>query len=96
MQGVALACWMFDLATTYYAVDVKQVAVEINPLGWPLGILGALAYYGPTLLLSYVLLFRMKEKISFYAAVPMTVVAVYMGLMNLHAGTLNLQIVVYA
>jgi len=92
LQGAALACWMFDLATTYFAIDVAHVAVEVNPLGWPLGLLGALAYYGPTLTLSYVLLFRVRETVSLYAAVPITVVALFMGLMNLHVGTLNLQV----
>ena len=92
LQGAALACWIFDLATTYYAIDVTHKAWEINPLGWPLGILGALAYYGPTLILSYVLLFRIRGSVALYAAIPITSVALYMGLMNLHAGTLNLQI----
>ena len=91
LQGAALACWIFDLATTHYAIDLTHAAAEANPLGWPLGLLGALAYYGPTLTLSYVLLFRIRENLSLYAAVPITVVASYMGLMNLHAGTLNLQ-----
>jgi hypothetical protein len=92
LQGAALACWIFDLATTYYAIDVTRVAWEVNPLGWPLGMLGALAYYGPTLTLSYILLFRIKEKIAVYAAVPVTFVALCMGLMNLNAGTLNIAI----
>lgn len=92
LQGAALACWIFDLTTTFYAVNVTRVAVEINPLGWPLGLLGALAYYGPTLTLSYVLLFRVRENFAVYAAVPVTIVALCMAFMNLHAGTLNLQI----
>ena len=91
LQGAALAFWIFDLSTTYYAIDVARVAAEVNLLGWPLGILGALAYYGPTLTLSYVLLFRIRGTMPLYVAVPITVVALYMGLMNLHAGTLNLQ-----
>ncbi|XHH08970.1 MAG: hypothetical protein ACFCUE_15610 [Candidatus Bathyarchaeia archaeon] len=94
-QGVALSCWSFDLLTTYYAIDVTGIAVEINPLGWPLGILGAFAYYGPTLVLSYYLLFRVKEKISMFAAVPMTTVMLLMGSMNLFAGAENLKIFVY-
>lgn len=91
LQGTALACWIFDLTTTYYAIDVTRVATEVNPLGWPLGLLGAFAYYGPTITLSYVLLFRIREKSSLYAAAPITVVALFMGFMNLHAGTLNIQ-----
>lgn len=92
LQGAALACWIFDLTTTFYAVNLTRVAVETNPLGWPLGLLGALAYYGPTLTLSYVLLFRVRENFAVYAAVPVTIVALCMAFMNLHAGTLNLQI----
>src|SRR5208283_1989123 len=42
-QGAALAFWMFDIATTFYAINVTGLAVELNPLGWPLGILGAFA-----------------------------------------------------
>ncbi len=91
LQGVALACWMFDLATTFYAIDIARVATEINPLGWPLGALGAFAYYAPTVILTYVLLFRIKQKVSLYAAIPMTAVMLYMGLMNLNAGVGNYQ-----
>jgi hypothetical protein len=94
-QGIALACWSFDLLTTYYAIDVTGLAVEINPLGWPLGILGALAYYGPTLVLSYFLLFRIKEKFSLYAAIPMTAIMLAMSSMNLFAGAQNFKIFVY-
>ena len=31
-QGVALAFWMFDIATTFYAINVTGLAVELNPL----------------------------------------------------------------
>ncbi len=48
-QGVALAFWMFDIATTFYAINVTGLAIELNPLGWPLGILGAFAYYASNL-----------------------------------------------
>ncbi|HSV49913.1 MAG TPA: hypothetical protein VLH35_06310, partial [Candidatus Acidoferrales bacterium] len=40
-QGVALAFWSFDIITTFYAVDFTGLAIELNPLGWPMGILGA-------------------------------------------------------
>ena len=73
-QGVALAFWMFDIATTFYAINVSGLAVELNPLGWPLGILGAFAYYAPTLAFSYVLLFKIKERIALYAALPLTLI----------------------
>jgi hypothetical protein len=94
MQGVALAFWMFDIATTFYAINVTGLAVELNPLGWPLGIIGALAFYGPTLVFSYVLLFKIKENISFYAAIPLTLLTLGMGIMNLFAGAENFQVFV--
>lgn len=93
-QGVALAFWMFDIVTTIYAIDVTGLAIELNPLGWPWGILGALAYYGPTLIFSYVLLFKMKENISFYAAIPLTLITLGMGMMNLVAGAQSFQVFV--
>ncbi|MCW4003782.1 MAG: hypothetical protein NWE95_07720 [Candidatus Bathyarchaeota archaeon] len=93
-QGVALAFWMFDIITTVYAIDVTRLAIEINPLGWPLGILGAFAFYGPTLAFSYVLLFKLKENISFYAAIPLTLLTLGMSVMNLVAGAQNFQVFV--
>jgi hypothetical protein len=93
-QGVALGFWMFDIITTFYAVNVTNLAIELNPLGWPWGILGALAFYGPALVFSYVLLFRMKEKISFAGAVPLTLLTLGMGAMNLVAGAQNFQVFV--
>jgi hypothetical protein len=91
-QGAALACWAFDNATTFYAIDIARVATELNPLGWPLGALGALVYYIPTLFLTYVLLFRIGQKQALYAAVGVTVVSLYMGIINLTAGALNFKI----
>jgi hypothetical protein len=93
-QGVALAFWMFDMATTFYAINVTGLAVELNPLGWPLGILGAFAYYAPTLIFSYILLFKIKESIALYAAIPLTLVTLGMGMMNLMAGAQNFQVFV--
>ena len=93
-QGVALAFWMFDLVTTFYAINITGLAVELNPLGWPLGILGAFAFYGPTLIFSYVLLFKIKEGIAFYASIPLTLVTLGMGTMNLLAGAQNFQVFV--
>jgi hypothetical protein len=93
-QGVALAFWMFDIATTLYAINVTGLATELNPLGWPLGILGAFTYYAPTLVFSYVLLFKIKESSSLYAAIPMTLVTLGMGMMNLVAGAQNFQVFV--
>ena len=93
-QGVALAFWMFDIATTFYAINVTGLATELNPLGWPMGILGAFAFYGPTLICSYVLLFKIKESISFFSAIPLTLVTLGMGTMNLVAGAQNFQVFV--
>jgi hypothetical protein len=93
-QGVALGFWMFDLATTFYAINITGLAVELNPLGWPLGILGALAFYGPTLFFSYLLLFRLKGKVCLYTAIPLTVLTLVMSSMNLMAGAHNFQVFV--
>jgi hypothetical protein len=89
LQGGVLACWVFDLATTFYALDVAKIATEINPLGWPLGAVGALIYYGPTLVLTCVLLFKQKQKVSLYTAAVVTALSLYMGAMNLNAGIGN-------
>ncbi len=86
-----MAFWAYDLATTFYAIDVARVAYEVNPLGWPLGALGALTYYAPTVVLTYVLLFRIRQKTSLYAAVPIAAVALLMGSMNLNAAIGNFQ-----
>ena len=94
IQGVALAFWAFDIATTFYAINVTGLAVELNPLGWPLGILGACIYYGPTFVFSYVLLFKIKENITLYAAVPLTLLTLAMSTMNLMAGARNFQVFV--
>jgi hypothetical protein len=85
---------MFDIATTFYAINVTGLAVELNPLGWPLGILGAFAYYAPTLVFSYILLFKMKENIALYAAIPLTLLTLFMGARNLMAGAQNFQVFV--
>lgn len=93
-QGVALSFWMFDIITTFYAINVTRLAIELNPLGWPWGILGAFAFYGPTFVFSYILLFKMKEKVSLYAAIPLTLITLGMGTMNLIAGAQNFQVFV--
>jgi hypothetical protein len=93
-QGVALGFWLFDIITTFYAINVTRLAIELNPLGWPWGILGAFAFYGPALTFSYVLLFKMKEKVPLFAALPLTLLTLGMGTMNLVAGAQNFQIFV--
>jgi hypothetical protein len=93
-QGAALAFWAFDLITTFYAINISGLATELNPLGWPMGILGAAAYYLPTVALSYVLLFRLKGNASLYAAIPFTMVTLSMASMSLFAGAQNYQVFV--
>jgi hypothetical protein len=85
---------MFDIITTFYAINVTGLAIELNPLGWPWGILGAFAFYGPTMSFTYFLLFKKKENVSFYAAIPLTLVTLGMGTMNLFAGAQNFQVFV--
>ncbi len=94
LQGIALACWMFDIATTFYAINITGLAVEINPLGWPLGVLGALAFYGPAFVFLYILLYRLKDKVALYGAIPLTFLVIFMATMNLNAGAQNFQIFV--
>ncbi len=89
MIGVPIACWVFDVTITYYIIDVRGWAVEVNPLGWPLGILGALLFYIPELAFMYLLLFKIKHKISNFAAIFLTFLALFMGFMNLAAGLQN-------
>jgi hypothetical protein len=89
LQGAALACWAFDVATTFYAIDVARIATEENPLGWPLGVAGAMAYYVPTLIFTCGLLYRQPQRTSLYAAAAVTVLTLYMGSMNLAAGINN-------
>jgi hypothetical protein len=92
LQGTALACWAFDLLTTFYAINITGLAVEANPLGWPLGAMGAFSYYVPTVVLSYFLLFRMKHKTCLFGAAPITAVALIMGSMNFVAAAGNLRL----
>ena len=93
-QGAALGFWFFDIITTFYAINVTRLAIELNPLGWPWGILGALAFYGPALTFSYVLLFRMNKKVPLFAVLPLTLLTLGMGTMNLVAGAQNFQVFV--
>jgi hypothetical protein len=87
-----LSWWVFDVVTTYYAVVVLRVAVEVNPLGWPLGVLGALLFYVPALVFCYVLLFRFRGRLACGVAVLITVVALFLGVMNFGAGLSNIRV----
>ena len=90
--AVPFFCWALDVFTTYHAVVVSRVAVEANPLGWPLGVLGALLFYVPALVFCYLLLFRFRGRLACFAAVLITVLALILGVMNLGAGLHNLQV----
>jgi len=85
-------CWVFDVITTYNAVVVLRAAVEMNPLGWPLGVVGALLFYVPALVFTYLLLFRVGNRLASWVAVLITVLALFFGVMNLGAGLHNLAV----
>jgi len=85
-------CWTFDVITTYNAVVVLRVAVELNPLGWPLGVVGALLFYVPALVFTYLLLFRVGSRLASCVAVVITALALVSGVMNLGAGLHNLAV----
>jgi len=89
---VPLCFWAFDVLTTLYVIDYLGVAVELNPLGWPLGVWGALMFYIPALIFTYLLLFRIKNRYSFLAATLLTMTALGLGVMNLLAGIHNVQV----
>jgi hypothetical protein len=89
LHGAAFACWTFDVSTTFYAIDVVRKAAELNPLGWPLGAIGALIFYIPAIAFTYTLLFKIKQKTSLVAAVVITMLAACLGSMNFNAGVQN-------
>jgi Mg2+ and Co2+ transporter CorA len=90
---VTFAFWAFDVSTTFYAINVLGVAEEENPLGWPFGVWGALIFYVPALIFTYLLLFKVKNKYSPWAATLITALALLSGILNLVAGLHNLNIV---
>ena len=87
------SCWTFDVTATFYAINILHVAAETNPLGWPFGALGALTFYIPALTFTYLLLFRINNRLSPIVAVLETVLALGFGVMNLFAGLHNVGIV---
>jgi hypothetical protein len=95
LQGFALACWFLDVLTTVFVLDVRSIGIEINPLGWPFGIIGAAVYYIPALIGGYFLLYKIKTKGSFYGAAGLTVLTLYMASNNLFAGINNFQNVMH-
>lgn len=94
LQGIAFACWVYDVSTTYLAIDILHVAVEKNPMGWPFGALGALIYYMPAFIFTYFLLFRTRPKYSILVAAFITFLTLYVGSMNLVAGEGNALLVI--
>jgi hypothetical protein len=89
MYGVSFACWISDIGSTYYAIDVLGVAAEQNPLGWPFGALGALVFYIPAIVFAYLLLFKVKQKYALLVATIITVLTLYLGFLNFFAGGQN-------
>lgn len=85
-------CWAFDVLTTLYAINFLGVAEELNPLGWPFGVWGALAFYIPAILFTYLLLFRIRNRLSSWIAASITAVSLGLGVMNLLAGLHNVGI----
>ncbi len=94
VHGVSFACWAFDVSTTYYVIDVLGVATEQNPLGWPLGAVGALIFCAPAFAFTYLLLFRFKRRFSVLVAIFVTFLALWVGNMNLIAGFQNFGLIV--
>ncbi len=90
LQGFGFACWFFDVLSTAFVISIKHASYELNPLGWPLSAVGALAYFVPITFAAYYLLFKAKSKESFYATIVLTGVSVFMGLRNLCASLYNL------
>jgi len=90
---VPFVFWAFDISTTFYAINVLGVAGEENPLGWPFGVLGALIFYVPALAFTYLLLFKVKDRYSPLAAILITALALFSGIMNLYAGLHNLGVI---
>jgi len=88
-----LLCWGFDVLTTLYVIDFLGVAEELNPLGWPLGAWGALMFYIPALLFTYLLLFKIQNRFSAWIATSITAIALGLGVMNLVAGLHNVGVV---
>ena len=89
---IPLCCWAFDLITTLYVIDYLGVAGEMNPLGWPLGAWGALIFYIPALLFTYLLLFRIQNRYSGRVAALITIMALGFGVMNLLGGLHNIGV----
>jgi hypothetical protein len=89
LQGLGFACWFYDVLSTVYQINILQTAFELNFLGWPFSALGALAFYIPMVFTTYFLLYRVKTKLSFYVAVLVSVLVLFMGALNFNAAIYN-------
>lgn len=89
LQGLGFACWFYDVLSTVYQINILQTAIELNFLGWPFSALGALAFYIPMIFTTYFLLYRVKTKLSFYVAVLVSVLVLFMGALNFNAAIYN-------
>ena len=87
------SCWTFDVMTTFYSINILHLAEETNPLGWPFGAIGALAFYIPSMTFTYLLLYRLKNRLSPIVAIVETLLAFGFGVMNLFAGLHNISLV---
>jgi hypothetical protein len=90
---ISFTSWMFDVGTTYYVLDVLSINIELNPLGWPLGALGALLFFIPAMILTYLLLFRVKKIYAILVAMIITVLTLYLGFQNFIAAGQNLSFI---
>lgn len=91
LQETGFACWFADVISTIFVVDISQSDSELNPLGWPLGAIGALAYFVPITFVVYYLLYKNKAAASFYGAVAITFVSFFMGARSVNASFYNLS-----
>jgi hypothetical protein len=89
LQGLGFACWFYDVLSTIYQINILQTAIELNFLGWPFSALGALLFYIPMVFVTYFLLYRVKTKLSFYVAVLVSVLVLFMGALNFNAAMYN-------
>lgn len=89
LLGASLACWFLDIITTVFVINIYAIGVELNPLGWPFGIIGVSAYFIPAIAGVYYLLYKVKTVVSFYGAVVLTALTLFMAWMNFVAGVSN-------
>jgi hypothetical protein len=98
LQGFGIACWFFDIFTTFFALDIIRYGsgnllwskyVEVNPLGWPLGLVVGLIAYLPSSLADYYLLYKIKTKESFLGALFIAGLSFGVGFINLFSGIAN-------